>query len=184
MAKDDVARQNRRTTLRLAALTLAMFAFGFVVMPPMYGAFCEITGLNGKTERISTAQAAAMTVDRSRLVTVEFVTSVAAGMQWEFRPEATRVRVHPGEIAEANFYARNMLDHASVGQAVPSVAPNSAARYFQKTECFCFTRQPLAAREERKMPVRFIVNPALPREVTTVTLSYTFFMAPETAAND
>jgi len=184
MATADVARRNRRTTLKLAAVTLAMFAFGFVVMPPMYRAFCEITGLNGKTERISAAQAAAMSVDRSRVVTVEFVTSVASGMPWEFRPEVNKLRVHPGEVAEANFFARNMLGQTSVGQAVPSVAPNSAARYFQKTECFCFTRQPLAAKEEKKMPVRFVVDPALPPEVTTVTLSYTFFTAPETAAND
>ncbi len=184
MATADVARRNRRTTLKLAAVTMAMFAFGFVVMPPMYRVFCEITGLNGKTERISATQAAAMSVDRSRVVTVEFVTSVASGMPWEFRPEVSKLQVHPGEVAEANFYARNMLGHTSVGQAVPSVAPNSAARYFQKTECFCFTRQPLAAKEERKMPVRFVVDPALPPEVTTVTLSYTFFTAPETAAND
>lgn len=168
---------------KLTLVTAGMFAFGFVVMPPMYRAFCEITGLNGKTERVSEAAAAAMKVDRSRTVTVEFLTSVASGMAWEFAPEVRRMQVHPGEIYEANFLARNKLPQATVGQAVPSVAPNSAARYFQKTECFCFTRQPLAAKEEKRMPVRFVLDPALPKEVGTVTLSYTFFNAPETAAN-
>lgn len=176
-------RNNRRTVTKLVVVTAAMFVFGFVVMPPMYRAFCEITGLNGKTERVSAATAAAMTIDRSRVVTVEFITSVASGMAWEFVPEIRRVQVHPGEVTEANFVARNLLPHGTVGQAVPSVAPNSAARYFQKTECFCFTRQPLAAKEEKRMPVRFVVDPALPREVGTVTLSYTFFSAPETASS-
>jgi cytochrome c oxidase assembly protein subunit 11 len=177
-------RQNtHRTVTKLTLVTAGMFAFGFVVMPPMYRAFCEITGLNGKTERVSEADAAAMKVDRSRVVTVEFITSVASGVAWEFEPEVRRMEVHPGEVMEAHFVARNLLPQTTVGQAVPSVAPNTAARYFQKTECFCFTRQPLAAKEEKRMPVRFVVDPALPKEVGTVTLSYTFFSAPETAAN-
>ena len=175
-------RETRRTVWKLGLVTLGMFAFGFVVMPPMYSAFCKITGLNGKTERITAAQAETMTVDSSRLVTIEFVTSVAAGMPWEFRPMVNRMTVHPGETAQAMFVARNKLPVASVGQAVPSLAPNTAARYFQKTECFCFTRQSLAAKEEKEMPVRFVVDPALPAEVSTVTLSYTFFSVPETAA--
>lgn len=177
-------RNATRTVWKLVGVTIAMFAFGFVVMPPMYNVFCAITGLNGKTERVTAAQAAAMKVDNSRWVTVEFMTNVAAGMPWEFRPEVQRMQVHPGQLSLAYFDAKNMKDRAIVGQAVPSLAPNIVARYFQKTECFCFNRQPLAAKEEKRMPVRFVIDPAMPREINTVTLSYTFFNAPETASND
>jgi cytochrome c oxidase assembly protein subunit 11 len=183
MAADIQTSDNRRTVRKLVVATAAMFAFGYALVP-LYNVFCEVTGVNGKTGRISAAQAEATAVDRSRLLTVQFVTSTAAGMPWEFHPEVKQVQVHPGEVKEVRFVARNISNRAIVGQAVPSVAPGTAARYFQKTECFCFTRQPLAAREEKTMPVRFIVDPALPPEVSTLTLSYTFFHAPETAARD
>ncbi len=156
-------------------LTLAMFGFGFALVP-LYDVFCEITGLNGKTGRVEAAALDGM-ADLSREVTVEFVTTVNGTLQWEFTPEVKRMTVHPGQLYEAHFTARNLSSAPTVGQAVPSVAPNTAALYFNKTECFCFTRQSFAAGESRRMPVRFVVERDLPAQVRTITLSYTFFDA-------
>lgn len=122
------------------------------------------------------ATAVAATVDTSRWVTVEFDAGVNSGLPWAFRPAQAEMRVHPGEPADALYYARNEGAIALVGQAVPSVAPARASAYFNKTECFCFTEQLLGPDEERPMPVRFIVDPDLPRDVHRLTLSYTFFM--------
>ena len=168
-------RRNGRTARRLAVLTLAMFAFGFALVP-LYDVFCDITGLNGKTGRV---EAAALDdqVDTSRAVTVQFVTSVNGALQWEFAAQTPQMTVHPGGVYEAFFIARNVAGTMTTGQAVPSVSPNSAAAYFNKTECFCFTRQALAAGESKIMPVRFIVDRNLPEQVRTITLSYTFFDA-------
>jgi len=168
-------RRNRRSALRLAAVTLVMFGFGFALVP-LYDVFCEITGLNGKTGRVEAA-AVEQNADLSRTVTVEFVSSVNGVLGWEFVPEVTRMKIHPGRIYEANFSATNRTSHPSTGQAVPSVSPSTAARYFNKTECFCFTRQELGVGEHRRMPVRFVVDRDLPEQVHTITLSYTFFDA-------
>lgn len=151
-----------------------MFGFGYALVP-LYNVFCEVTGINGKTSRTTSAVAARVEVDTSRVVTVEFVTSVNVGMPWEFRPLVNRVQVHPGAETQVEFEAVNRADHAVVGNAVPSVAPNAAARYFSKTECFCFTQQSLGPREARTMPVRFVVDPRLPPDVEVLTLGYTFF---------
>ena len=178
-------RNTARTVRKLVLVTAAMFAFGFVVMPPMYNAFCTITGLGGKTGRETEAQAAAKGVDKSRWVTVEFITSTSAGLPWDFAPLTRKVKVHPGEVTEVQFEVVSHADQTITGQAVPSLAPNTAARYFKKTECFCFQQQELAAREHRMMPVRFVVDPELPAEQTTLTLSYTFFRVQNsTAAKD
>lgn len=172
---------NRKVIAVLAAVVMAMFGFGFALVP-VYNVLCQITGLNGKTGRVSEESAAATAVDPDRLVTVEFITSVNSNLPWDFKAETKRVKVHPGQIGEALFYAKNNAGHAIVGQAVPSLAPAEASKYFSKTECFCFTQQTLAAGEARDMPVRFIVNPALPRDIRTVTLSYTFFESAIAAA--
>lgn len=176
-----LASANRRLAGRLAVVVLAMFGFGYL-MVPLYNVFCEVTGLNGKTGRISTAAASGLGVDRSRTVTVEFVTSVNAGFPWSFRPLVNRVEVHPGEETQVMFEASNRGSEGSVGQAIPSVAPNGAARYFSKTECFCFTQQPLQAGETRQMPVRFVVDPKLPEGIDTLTLAYTFFRSTATVS--
>ena len=168
-----------RLVARLCVLTLAMFGFGYALVP-LYSVFCEITGagLKGQSGRLSTAAAAAMKVkDDSRLITIEFVTSVSAGFPWHFRPLVTKVKVHPGVETEVAFEVINQSSDSVTGQAVPSVAPNEASRYFSKTECFCFTRQQLSAGETRLMPVRFVVNPKLPEHIETLTLGYTFFRA-------
>lgn len=164
----------RRLVTKLTLLVVAMFGFGYLLVP-LYNVFCEVTGLNGKTGRISEQQAAATPVDDQRFVTVEFVTSVNAGFPWSFKPLVTRIDVHPGEETEVLFEAVNRSADTIIGQAVPSVAPNEAARFFSKTECFCFTQQTLAGGESKRMPVRFVVNPKLPSSIQTLTLGYTFF---------
>jgi cytochrome c oxidase assembly protein subunit 11 len=167
---------DRHLGLKLGGLVLAMFAFGFALVP-LYDAFCTVTGLGGKT-----ANAAAVVVetpDTDRDVRVEFVGSVARGGRWEFEPEVSHLKVHPGQLYEAEFRARNLTDERVVAQAVPSVTPGLAARYFNKTECFCFTSQEYQPHEERELKVAFLVAPELPADVDTLTLSYTYFTVSE-----
>ena len=176
MEADRRGQANQRVVKRLAIAAMLMFGFGFA-MVPLYDVFCDVTGLNGKTGRIELEQVLSSKVDNDRLVTVEFLGTVHSDLPWEFNPLVKRIKVHPGEVTEVNYYARNLTDKQVVGQAVPSVAPGQAAKYFNKTECFCFTRQTLAAGEYKKMPLRFVVDPGLPEDVRTVSLSYTFFQA-------
>ena len=179
--RDQQDKANRRLGMKLLGVTVLMFGFGYALIP-LYDVFCDITGLNGKTGRVSAAAATESKVDESRLITVEFVTSTGGALPWDFRAKVARVEVHPGALTEVMFEAVNHAQYPVVGHAVPSLAPGSAARYFNKTECFCFTQQELAPGETKDMPVRFIVDPKLPENVHVVTLAYTFFEAPETAA--
>ena len=163
----------RTMVLKLVALTAAMFGFGFLLVP-LYEVFCDITGLGGRTSNEAVAEVT-IAPDTDRLVRVEFMASVNSNGHWEFRPEVSSMMVHPGQMYTTTYWARNMRDFDIVGHAVPSVAPGTAARYFNKTECFCFTEQKFAGLEGRDMPVVFIIDPDLPAHVETVTLSYTFF---------
>ena len=174
---------NKRLALKLALVAVLMFGFGYA-MVPLYDVFCKVTGINGKTGQISNREAQLETVDTDRFVTVEFDTNVNSRLPWKFRPLQRRLKVNPGAINQAMFYAENMSDLTVVGQAIPSVAPNQASLYFNKTECFCFTQQTLGPGERRNMPVRFIIDSKLPRGIKTMTLSYTFFRAPDTRAED
>ena len=174
---------NKRLALKLALVAVLMFGFGYA-MVPLYDVFCKVTGINGKTGQISNREAQLETVDTDRFVTVEFDTNVNSRLPWKFRPLQRRLKVNPGAINQAMFYAENMSDLTVVGQAIPSVAPNQASLYFNKTECFCFTQQTLGPGERRNMPVRFIIDSKLPRGINTMTLSYTFFRAPDTRAED
>mgnify|MGYP001545772933 CR=1 FL=1 len=171
---EGLQHKNGRSFLRVALVAVAMFGFGYLLVP-LYDVFCEITGLNGKTGRIDEAAVAARyQPDLSRSVTVQFVANNNLGMPWEFGPVVASMQVHPGQI----YTTRDM-----VGQAVPSVAPGKASRYFNKTECFCFSQQPLAAGETKEMPLRFIVDPNLPKDVGTLTLAYTVFDVTQVAVN-
>ncbi len=158
-------------------LAVAMFGFGYL-MVPIYDIICEVTGLNGKTGRVSISEAAAE-VAEDRLVTVEFVASVNSGGTWKFEPAVKEMQVRPGELNEAMYFAQNLSSNAVVGQATPSVSPQAAAKYFNKTECFCFTRQPFEPKASKEMPLTFIIDPDLPINVDRVTLSYTFFKSPD-----
>ena len=168
-------RQSRNASgmLKMVGVALAAFAFTFALVP-LYRIACEkVFGVRLEKGPVEgTAKAAA---DHARWVTVQFDGGVNSKLPWAFRPEQETMRVHPGQQYEAKFFARNASDHAIVGNAVPSIAPSRASGYFSKTECFCFTAQTLDAGESRDMPVRFIVDPDLPRDVNTITLSYTFY---------
>ena len=160
--------------LKLALVPVLMFGFGFLLVP-LYDVFCDITGLNGKTGRIEATEISAGQVDQSRTIEVQFLATTNAGLPWDFEPVVTRIQVHPGQVYEAYYRVRNASDRTTFGQAVPSVSPGLAAEHFNKTECFCFERQELAANEIRDMPLRFIIGTEISDNISEVTLSYTFF---------
>lgn len=173
---DGHKREHNPTTLlgiKLGGVVVGMFAFAVWVMPPLYNLFCEVTGLNGKTA--GRYEAVAVAVDTSRTVTVQFLATNNENMPWEFGPEVSSVKVHPGQELSVNYQARNTTGRDMVAQAIPSVVPFKAAEYFHKTECFCFNRQPLAAGKSADLPLRFIVDQDIPKQVHTITLSYTLF---------
>ena len=164
---------NSKVLKKLVLVVFAMFGFGFALVP-LYDVFCDITGLNGKTNSSSVAYAADG-IDTSRMVKVQFITRMAKGIPWEFEPVINEISVHPGEMKFVNFYAKNKSQYEIIGQAVPSVSPGLAAGYFQKIECFCFTQQPLKPGEEVEMGLQFYVDLDLPAEINTLTLSYTLY---------
>jgi cytochrome c oxidase assembly protein subunit 11 len=165
------APDNRRMLVRLAVFAVAMFGFGFA-MVPFYRAICDVTGLNSITKRDSAPSNSQ--VDNSRWVTVEF-DAATRGLPWTFAPGSRSMRIHPGELVHVVYEVRNESNKPIVGQAIPSYGPRVAAGYFRKMECFCFQKQELGPGETRQMPVVFVVDPSLPADVATVTLSYTFF---------
>src|SRR5262252_2607462 len=172
----DAQRRNRQFLKRALVVCGSMFLFGFACVP-IYRIACDHGYLGGRLRNTpdSVAKVASYTADDSRWVTVQFVANVNSKLSWQFAPEQVSIRVHPGALNEAWFDATNTAPQAIVGNAVPSVAPNTASQYFNKTECFCFTEQTLQPGESRRMPVRFVVDPKLPAEVGTLTLSYTFY---------
>ena len=176
-------RRRRRGVLELALLTLAMFGFGFA-MVPLYNALCEIAGLNGRDSGMQLVATVQEQPDLNREVRVQFLTVVNGGREWVFKSDVAEMKVHPGKLYSVNFTAENQMDHAVVGQAVPAVAPGRAAKHLKKTECFCFNQQPFAAREAKLMPMRFMIDPELPADVRTVSLSYTFFDVTALAQQD
>lgn len=178
-------KSHKRIGVILSVVVVAMFGFGFALVP-LYDLFCDALGLNGRfldieSGQVNVAEAKergnklAMKPDTERLVKVQFTASRNQDLAWEFRPMTRWVKIHPGEIKEVKYYAKNLTDKTVVAQAVPSIVPGTAVKYFTKIECFCFTQQTFAPGEAREMPLRFIVDPALPKEISTITLSYTFF---------
>jgi cytochrome c oxidase assembly protein subunit 11 len=161
----------------MVMVSLLAFGFSFALVP-LYRIACEkVFGIRlerGPADQVVAGPAQARDQQR-REVTVLFDGGVNSKLPWEFEPHQLSMKVRPGELYETTYYARNKSDRDIVGSATPSVAPARASQYFNKTECFCFTAQTLAAGEKRDMPVRFIVDPDLPEDVRTVTLSYTFF---------
>jgi cytochrome c oxidase assembly protein subunit 11 len=172
-----------RGVLKVALIVVgASFLFGFA-MVPIYRIACEhVFGIKLAQGAASAQKTAAFVEDDSRTIRVQFIASVNSKLPWQFRPELPSVEVHPGKLSEAWFDATNDGKASIVGNAVPSVAPSVASLYFNKTECFCFTEQKLDAGESRRMPVRFIVDPKIPSDVTELTLSYTFYENTEATA--
>jgi cytochrome c oxidase assembly protein subunit 11 len=164
---------NAKTVKKLLLVVVVMFGFGFALVP-LYDVFCDITGLNGKTNT-SAATYKAGSIDKSRTIKVQFITRNAKGIPWQFEPIINEMEVHPGEMKMVSFYAKNDARHDIVGQAVPSVSPGIAANYFHKIECFCFNHQPLKSSEDIEMPLQFYVDLAIPKEIKTLTLSYTLY---------
>jgi cytochrome c oxidase assembly protein subunit 11 len=179
--EDPKRRGNRRLVRALLLMTAGSFAFGWALIP-LYDVFCRLTGI-GNAEARATAAVVSEAVDVNRLVTIEFMSNPESNGSFEFHPQVGSMQIHPGKLYDTKFYARNLTGGASVAQAVPSIAPGIAAKYFRKTECFCFTPQKFAAGEGREMPVRFIVDPQLPANVDRVTLSYAFYDTTQTAAH-
>ncbi len=189
----DLQSANKKTAKRLVLVATAMFLFGFVVMPPFYSLLCDAFGINGRFLDIEKGEYAsvegnikgnklAARKDLSRKVTVQFFTSLNQNLQWEFKALTRQVTVHPGEIKTVKFYARNKTGRRVVAQAVPSVAPGQATKYFTKMECFCFNQQTFETDEAREMPLQFVVDPDLPKNINTITLAYTFFDTDKNAA--
>ena len=166
-----MALGNKKTLAKFVVVTLGMFGFGFALVP-FYYKICEVTGINAGAEQ---TLAKNTQVDTSRWVTLEFDANTNAGLPWQFKPELRSMKVHPGQLVQVTYEVTNTSNQDMVGQAVPSYGPARAAGFFKKIECFCFTPQTLAAGESRRMPVLFVLDPGMDRDVHTVTLSYTFF---------
>ncbi len=171
---------NLRMLGKLAVIATGMFAFGYALIP-IYKHICEVTGINILSlaeQRLpgaagSGADALNTQVDTSRTITVEFDANVRG--PWEFKPARRSIQVHPGELATVLYEFRNVQDRRMSAQAIPSYAPHEAAAHFNKLECFCFKQHTLEPGEKRQWPVSFVIDPKLSRDVTTITLSYTFF---------
>ena len=171
-------RDNRRMVVKLLVITALMFGFGYALVP-MYQAICAALGINvlSQSERLlpgmSHKASPNTQVDRSRTITIEF--DANARGPWDFKPAVRSLTVHPGELATVMYEFRNVQDRAMAAQAIPSYAPKQAMSHFNKLECFCFNEYTLQAGESKQWPVVFVIDPKLPKDVTTITLSYTFF---------
>jgi cytochrome c oxidase assembly protein subunit 11 len=167
----DITAANRRLLNKLLIIACAMFGFGFALVP-LYEKICEVTGIRNilKPDELP----ANTQVDQSRLVTIEF-DSNTHGLPWSFRPLQRTIEIHPGALTTVSYEVHNTQNRPVTGQAIPSYGPQLAAQYFKKMECFCFTQQTLAPGETRDMPIVFVIDSNLPRDVNTITLSYTFF---------
>lgn len=175
--------RNAKITWRLSLMVVGMFGFGFALVP-LYDLLCEVTGLGGKTGGAYAYEPANTRPDTTRLISVNFTTNTNAGMPWEFWAEKGGMRVHPGELRQMNFFMRNTTRRRMIAQAVPSVVPARAAEYFHKTECFCFEQQVLEPGELLEMPMRFIIDRRLPKNVQSVSLSYELFDVTYLEADD
>ncbi len=173
----EAKANNKRLLIKLAVVAVVMFGFGYA-MVPFYQKICEVNGINNLLN--PDAPVRNTQVDESRTITVEFDANTF-NLPWTFQPSQRSVAVHPGELAHVKYLVKNTRDHAVTGQAVPSYGPRLAAQYFKKLECFCFAKQTLAGGESREMPVVFLIDREIPKEVNTITLSYTFFEVAGTA---
>jgi cytochrome c oxidase assembly protein subunit 11 len=169
--------ENRKMMAKLAVVAAGMFGFGYA-LGPLYKHICELTGINilalGEKQVPGQSTAAANSqIDLSRTITVVF--DANAHGPWKFKPEKASVQVHPGQLATVMYEFQNVQDRTMAAQAIPSYAPRNAAAHFNKLECFCFNQYTLAPGEKKRWPVAFVIDPKLPKDVTTITLSYTFF---------
>lgn len=169
-------QQNKKLAFVLVVIATAGLAFGFA-LAPLYDVVCDAIGLNGRGDTTATEMTNNIQLDDSRTITVLFTGSTMPGLDWTFSANEPTVKVHPGEIKLTSFMAKNIGTKTITGTAVPSVTPEVAALHFKKIECFCFSNQSLKVGETKEMPIRFYVSPDLPKDITTVTLSYSFYNA-------
>lgn len=180
--------KNERTATNMWFIALAMFGFGFALIP-LYDVICEQFALDGRVPGIENGTydtskantAIDKGIDTERDIGVTFLVIDNTSLDFEFRAETWKVHANPGSIQTVNFYVKNNSDHAIVAQARPQIDPTNVWKYFHKMECFCFTKQTLQAGEERKMPLKFVIDPALPKSITDITLSYMFYDTGEKA---
>lgn len=178
MAHALLSVDNRRMLGKLLVVTAAMFGFGYALVP-MYRTICDALGINvlslseQRTQTWTGARAVNTQVDTTRLVTVEFDANVRG--PWDFKPAQRSLQVHPGQLTTVEYEFTNVQNRTMAAQAIPSYAPQNAAPHFNKLECFCFSEWTLKPGETKKWPVAFVIDPKLPKDVTTITLSYTFF---------
>ncbi len=176
---DSKKRANVRLVRALLIMTAGSFAFGWALVP-LYDVLCRAAGI-GNAEAKSGKAVVSESVDPNREVTIEFLAAPASVGSFDFRPKVASMRIHPGKLYDVDFYAKNLTAQAATAQAVPSISPTGTAKYFHKTECFCFSPQKFAAEEGRDMAVRFIVDPQLPKFVDKVTLAYTIYDTTQSA---
>lgn len=175
MSDEQLTRRTRLSVAKLLVVCVCMFGFAYALVP-LYDVICEALGINGRTNSVAIVDVPEdMVKNEDRTVLVQFVTRAAKDMPWDFEPMERSVRVHPGEIKAVNFRVRNRTGEDMVGQAIPSLVPGQAASHFKKTHCFCFDQQPLMANGEEVMPMIFYLDPAIPKSVNTITLSYTLY---------
>jgi len=163
---------NRKLIITLSAIAIGMFGFAFALVP-LYNAMCKTLGINGKTS--GTAAALSTEVDNSRTIQVLFIGNIHGNMPWTFRPITRSINIHPGENKQVAFLGRNNSDHPIMMQAIPSISPGQAAKYFKKTQCFCFTQHTLPGKTSMRYPLVFHIDKHLPKNIHEVTLSYTLF---------
>ena len=174
----NIRGENFKMVRKLAVVTVAMFAFGYALVPT-YRAICEITGINVLAlaeQAVPGARAKLPSntqVDTTRTITVEFDANSRG--PWDFKPAQRSVQVHPGELTTVMYEFQNTQNRRMAAQAIPSYAPKQAASHFNKLECFCFNQYTLEPGEKKSWPVAFVIDPKLSKDVTTITLSYTFF---------
>lgn len=173
MTTQGTNKNHKYLVAKLLAAGIGMFVFAIFLMPPLYDVFCEVTGLNGKTDGLYTGARSA--VDSERTIKVQFIAKNNESMPWQFEPMQTEVRVHPGEETQISYFAKNVTGKYMVAQAIPSLVPFEATNYFHKTECFCFSNQPLDSGNQAELVLRFIVDSDLPKHINTLTLAYTLF---------
>jgi cytochrome c oxidase assembly protein subunit 11 len=176
---DPKRRANRKLVKALLIMTAGSFAFGWALVP-LYDVLCKAAGI-GNAEAKAGKSAAQEAVDANREVTIEFLAEPASVGSFDVRPQVASMRIHPGKLYDAVFLAKNLTNAPSVAQAVPSISPTGTAKYFHKTECFCFSPQKFTAGEARELPVRFIVDPGLPSTVDKLTLAYTIYDTTQSA---
>lgn len=169
----ETGKLNSRMLGKLLVIAVLMFGFGYALVP-VYKKICEITGINVLASKDAGAESIGNTqVDSSRTITIEF--DANSHGPWRFRPTVNSLQVHPGEMAQVVYEVVNTQAHSINAQAIPSYAPQQASAHFKKIECFCFQQQTLGPNEAKQMPVVFYIDPALPKDIKTITLSYTFF---------